>query len=498
MFGSAGLSFDSVLIDGDEIEEIGDFTDYKSSGFEIFDYGDSVILPGFTDAHLHLVWLGKILSGCDLREIKTSSELVNKIKEFSDGLDDDDFLLGYGYNEHEWEDGVKPTCDLIDNVSGNHPAILTRSDGHSWLLNSKMMVLAGIHEIKDPELRKHIQYLDGKPTGIVFDNVFTEKIKPLMPDPSPLKTRESILLAQEHLLSLGITSCRTFGTLDDFLMLASLEQENLLKLRIAASIPDTALDWAITLATQTGSGTERFWLGQIKIFSDGSLGSKTALVSKPYSDGTYGLPVMPFEKMQEIVDKAHAYGFGVAIHAIGDVAVHNVVKVLKNGTKKDSIEHFQCASTASINEIAKTEVNVVLNPSHMPVDFDFINTEWKELKNMVYPVRSLKTAGVKIGFGSDAPVVTANPFYAIACATTRKGINTGKINPSEAIPFNTAMKIAFNDSSEIIGGPKRGSIEKGYKADLIVTDDFIGKNPWDVLKTSVNATFVGGEKVWEK
>jgi predicted amidohydrolase YtcJ len=492
-------SIDSVLIKDDEIIATGDYNDLSSPDITTHKYEDYLILPGFTDAHLHLSWLGKLLDGCDLRNIDDTNELATRIKTHKVALSENDFLLGYGYNEQEWRDDKNPTCSLIDSACGNHPAVLTRIDGHSWLINSKMMVIAGISTVTDPKLKSHIQYdRKGLPTGVIFDKAFFELVQPLLPKAKPELIKKYLLLAQDHLLSLGITSCRSFGSLDDFLMLASLEQDDLLKMRICGCIPVDSLDWALSLATQTGNGSDYFWVGQIKIFADGSLGSRTALISQPYPDGTLGLEIISTDGMKTIIEKAHSNGLGVAIHAIGDIAVANVVEALKNGDSKDTIEHFQCGSKQTILKLSKTKVNVVINPSHMPIDYKFINREWRNLKDMVYPSASLIKAGISVGFGSDAPVVTADPFYAVACVTTRQGINTGKINPKEAIPFYSAMKIALENSAQIIGGPKRGCIKKGYKADIIISEDFRGKEPWEIPGTKIRATYVGGKKVWEK
>jgi len=396
-------AFDSVLIEDGVISRVADFDDVSSPGVETLRFRDSILLPGFTDAHLHLLWLGELLCGCDLRGCRNSREFRDRIQEHARTLSQGDFLFGYGYNENEWEDARKPDHNMIDDVTDGLTTIITRVDGHTWLLNSKAIVFANLSSVSDSELLSHIDNHAGKLTGIVYDKAYSQLVAKIVPKITDQKRREYLEKAQEYLLSLGITSCRSFGSLEDFLELAKMNQQNALKIRVCACLPTSALDWAIGVSVKTNSGTDKFWTGQIKMFADGSLGSKTALVSKPYSNGSLGLEVTTIDEMTRITEKAHTCGLGVAIHAIGDIAVLNVAKVLSQlGTDIDFIEHFQCNSKTAMNMLKNKEINVILNPSHIPLDSAVIPVEWGQLQDMAYPQADFWQTKMNVGFGSDA------------------------------------------------------------------------------------------------
>lgn len=495
-------SYDSVLIEDDRILAVDDWDNLSAPDIPTHNYSDCIILPGFTDAHLHMEWLGEMLSGCDLRDVRNPDELITKLSDYSKTLADDEFLIGYGLDERAWDRSVTLKRDLIDSACGNHPTVICRVDGHSWLINSKLVIKSGINRVKDSALGTHIQTdEDNNPTGIIYDKAYEELISYLLPKEDSSVIINRLQLSQKHLLSQGITSCRSFGSRDVLMALAEMEQNDLLKMRVCGCIPKDSLDWAISITTKTGTGSDNFWIGQLKLFLDGSLGSQSALMSKAYLDGSFGLNLLDYDELKSIVQKAHSHDIGVATHAIGDVAVAMAVKVFTDcsSSSADTIEHFQCANPKSVTKISKTEVGVVINPSHIPLDQVSIERNWSSLKNWVYPTASLINAGARVAFGSDAPVTTANPLYALASATTRRGPNTGLVNPKEAIPFSLAMRITTKDSAEIIGGPKRGLIEKGYKADItVISEDIRGKMPWDINLSSFVATYVDGKRVWQE
>jgi len=491
----------SILVENGKIKQIGFFEDLsKNFSGEIHDYKKGIIIPGFCDAHLHMAWLGQTLTLCDLRGCKSSAEFLNKIRAYAKKLAPGEFLRGFGWDNRTWSDHEKPTRWLIDDATCGHKCSLTKVDGHSFLINSEFMKECGVtKETPDPPGGKIGKNQDGEPDGMFYDSAFDEYARKKIPSPTTDQLEGFLLKAAEHLLSYGITSCRSFGTLDDFVTLAHMDRKGILKIRTCACIPENALAWAVDLSAKTGTGSGMFWTGQLKLFADGSLGSKTALVSEPYSDGTKGIEVTTVREMKEKITMAHQIGLGVAIHAIGDEAVKNVLHVFGESSGQDTIEHFQCAKPQSIALAAKLNIPVVVNPSHMPLDAEAIKIEWLKLAQYSYPLNSLVKAGVTVGFGSDAPVVDPNPLTALACATTRGRTTDNQINSQEAISFSQAMRIATKESSNIIGGPKRGVLEEGFVADFaILSEDIRGKDPWDVEKIPFVATYVAGERVWKK
>lgn len=486
---------DSVLVENGLIVAIGQKTDLMGHASRIDEYPDSIILPGFCDAHLHLAWLGENLTGCDLRACVSSKDFIDTLKNWEQTHKNDQTICGYGWDERNWSDPTKVTAKLIDQAISDKPVFLVKVDGHSFAANSAMMTKLGMDkEMADPQGGRFDRYQDGTPTGLMFDKASDVYYRQ---EDKQSKEKE-FRAAFQHLLSYGITSVRSFGSLDNFIELGRMAQSSEgLPLRVCACIPYQDINWVKDLRLQSNLGSEYYWVGQIKMFADGSLGSSTALVSRPYPDGTYGIEVMTVKEMVEVAKIAHELKLGIAIHTIGDVSAENVARVMKTTNYMDTIEHLQCASQDTIKEIARCETPVVTNPCHIPMDVEAISTQWKEISYMAYPIGSLIAAGAPVGFGSDAPVATVNPFYAIACATTRRGQSTKQINPREAISFSTALKIATEKSAKIIGGPRRGRLENGWLADLAIADDFRGLEPWDCAYAKIQATYVGGKVAWQ-
>lgn len=492
----------SVLIDNNKISTIGSFADLNKDGLEIENYPKSIVLPGFCDAHLHLRWLGENLTLCNLKDCTSSAEFVKKIEDYIRSNPDEDFILGFGWDDRTFNDHVKSTKNLIDKVAGNKKVVLTKVDGHSYLVNSVFLEYAGISSnTPDPVGGRIEKDINGELSGMLYDTAYNVYAVPKLPKPDDKRLRQFINAAQDHLLSQGITSCRSFGTIEDFVSCANMESQKKLAMRICACIPSEALAWAIGLSARTGTGNDKFWTGQIKIFADGSLGSRTALVSEPYPDGSFGLLVTHPNEIELMVRECHMAGLGVAIHAIGDVAVKNVTDILsRNKNQNDTIEHFQCGKPLSVQLAGKNSLTVVANPAHISLDIGAIPTEWPKLAQYSYPIASLISNGARMAFGSDAPVASANPLEAIACAVTRNTpFSESSLNEKEAISFAKAMQIATYNSSCAIGGPKRGKIEPDYEADLaILSPDISGMEPWEVAKSRFLATYVAGEKVWPR
>jgi hypothetical protein len=495
-------TYDSILVADGKISAVGSHKELRKEGLEFESYLKSIIFPGFCDAHLHLRWLGENLTLCDLRGCTSSTEFASRIESYVKSNPDEEFIFGFGWDDRIFNDHIKPSKRFIDGYSCGKKTILTKIDGHSFLVNSAFLEHADITaDTPDPIGGRIEKDHNNELTGMLYDTAYSVYTVPKIPKLHEKKRRQFFNSAQSHLLSLGVTSCRTFGTIEDFVTLANMETQKELQMRICACIPSEALAWAIGLSAKTGTGNSRFWTGQIKIFADGSLGSRTAFVSEPYPDGSFGLEVTHPNDMELMVRECHLANLGVAIHAIGDVAVKNVVNILsRQKYPHDTLEHFQCGKPQIVQTAGKNSLTVVANPVHIPLDIKAIPVEWPKLADFSYPIASLIANGAKVAFGSDAPVASANPLEAIACAVTRTTPTSETIlNENEAISFAKAVQIATYDSSLAIGGPKRGKIEIGYEADLaIVSPDISGMETWDAVKSKVVATYVAGERVWPR
>jgi predicted amidohydrolase YtcJ len=275
-------------------------------------------------------------------------------------------------------------------------------------------------------------------------------------------------------------------------------------------VPVGHLDAAIEMGLQTGLGDEWLRLGGVKIFADGSLGSRTAAMLAPYEDepDNLGIPVIPPDEMNKLVRRASRAGLSVAVHAIGDQANRIVLDALEECGRGDAprlrhrIEHAQLLAPEDLPRLASPELGLIasMQPIHATADMDMVDRHWGERGRGAYAFRTLLELGGRLAFGSDAPVETLNPFVGIHAAVTRQradGTPPGGWRPEERLSVAQAVH-AYTLGAAYASGEEgiKGSLSPGKLADLVVlSQDIFTIDPAGILETEPVHTMVGGRLV---
>ncbi len=483
---------------------------------QMLDLGGRLVLPGLTDAHLHLYsW---VLSRMRLSLVEADSladlqeRLADRISETPRG----EWVLGQGWNETRWPVEEKPTREDLDEVSPGHPVLLWRSDLHLAVANSRALREAGIDaDTPDPPQGKIDRDEEGRPTGILRE-LAVDLVRDKVPDPAEDDVLDGMREAFGVLHSLGLTGVhdhRIMGGADAapaFSAYQRLHVEDDLPLRLWAGLAGERLDEAMALGLRTGFGDEWLRVGHVKLFSDGSQGARTAWMLEPYDDveGS-GMPLTPMEEIAEAVVKAERSGLALAVHAIGDRANRELIAVFEEHSRRDGrrvphrIEHGQIVRPGDVERLAALRVAVSAQPIHVTDDIPLSEKSVGARGRFAYPFRDMLTAGVTLAFGSDAPVADPNPLWGIHAAVTRQrrdGTPEGGWYPDQRLTVAEAVKGYTMGAASVTGQQSTlGSISSGKLADLVVLDrDIFAIDPTEIHAAQVDMTIFHGRVVYER
>jgi predicted amidohydrolase YtcJ len=486
---------------------------------EVIDAGGRLVIPGFNDAHVHFGPLDP--DYIELRYTTDPSVITEKVETQVARSKPGELIQG-GHWEHEmFTDKKWPTKELIDKVSPDNPVLLSRADGHSILVNSYVLEKSGItKETPDPfggEIQK--DPVTGEPSGILKETaqnlIKTGEVKiPRSAEEDSVRTWQGYLLAMKEARELGVTSLQNAGPAD-FEAYEILQKEGQLTSRIDIGKPLTG-DTTVLLKyrdIEKKYPKEGNWIrfGYLKAFSDGSLGSGTALMFEPFNDNpsTSGLAMCPYDELEKMVLTADKMGFQIGIHAIGDKANNWVLniyeKTVKVHGKRDSrhrIEHSQTLRLSDIPRFSKLGVIPSMQPTHCISDKRFCEKRiGTERSKGAYAWRSLIDAGSILAFGTDYQVEPLNPMEGLYAAVTRKdrlGEEGNGWFPEQRLTMEEAIEYyTFGSAYAQFMDDRKGMIKKGYLADIVIVDkDLLTVPESEILKTKVDYTIVGGKVVY--
>jgi predicted amidohydrolase YtcJ len=513
----------AIAIKGEKIIAVG--TTREISGMidknstRVLDVGGRLVIPGFNDAHVHFGPLDP--DYIELRYITDPSVITKKVAAQVAKTRPGQVIRG-GHWVHElFFDKKWPSKELLDKVSPENPVLLERADGHSVLVNSYVLKKSGITKNTRDPFGGEIQQdpISGEPTGILKDAAMDLiKIGNAVITRSQEEEKERIwqgyLLAMKEARELGVTSIQNAGSAD-FEAYETLQKEGLLTSRIDIGVPLTS-DTAVLLQYKEKEkkyAKDGNWIrfGYLKAFSDGSIGSSTALMFEPYTDNpsTSGLAMWPYEELEKMVVTADRMGFQIGIHAIGDKANNWILnayeKAIKVNGKRDSRhrdEHTQTLQLSDIPRFGQLGVIPSMQPTHCISDKLFYEKRvgYERCKG-TYAWRSLLSTGAHLAFGTDYQVEPLNPMEGLYAAVTRKDrlgekgegwFPEQKLTMMEAIKYYT-LGSAYAQFME----DRKGMIKSGYLADIVITDRDLLSIPEDqIMKTKINYTIVGGKIVY--
>ena len=509
----------AIWVDGDKIQFVGtDDQVLKRSKdhIEKIDLGGRFVTPGFIDNHVHFMSGGLQLSRVDLRNVKSKKEFQELISKADNELNEGTWMQG-GNWDHELWGGQYPDRSWIDEVVSNRPVFLDRLDGHMGLANSKALSLANITgDTDDPIGGIILKNSNGQPTGILKDLAMGLCIK-LIPEPSSKELDLALKKATEYALSLGVTQVHDMGSWTDLQTYKRNHSKDELNIRIKIYPWYTNWKDIIQNVRQNGTGDEWLRWDGIKGMMDGSLGSRTAWMHRPYlpETSTKNKEILPtvgiitlddttdFKYLLRETDKADIQH---TVHAIGDKAndwiLEEYAKIREELGEKDRrsrIEHSQHLSPSAIERFAKDDIIPSMQPYHLYDDGSWAHKRiGYDLLSRTYIFRSLIDSGANLTFGSDWTVAPLDPvkgIYAAVTRRTRDGKNPDGWFPNEKISVEEAlMCYTINNAYAAFWEKTTGSIAAGKYADFVVhSSNLLTASNDELFKSKVMRTVIAGK-----
>ena len=509
---------EAIAILGNRIVAVGSTKEIKKLAgprTRTIDAKKRLVLPGFNDAHTHFLSGGFQLASVDLRDANTPQEFAARIRAFAANVPKGRWITGGDWDHERWPDAALPTKDLIDSFTSDTPVFVNRLDGHMALANSLALRLAGVtRQTLDPPGGVIVRDRNGEPTGVLKDAAmsFIWKVKP------PESFDEKIAAARaatNHAARLGVTSIQDMSAGADVGVYQTLLDRGQLNTRIYAVAPLPTWERLAQTGVRAHFGSEMLRVGGLKGFSDGSLGSTTALFYEPYRDepNTSGIAtdeMYPEGAMLERVVEADRAGLQIMIHAIGDRANDLILSIYEQVERENGprdrrfrIEHAQHLRPQDIPRFARDRVIASMQPYHAIDDGRWAEKRiGKERAKTTYAFRSLLDAGATLAFGTDWTVAPLDPMLTIYAAVTRRTLDgrnskgwvpEQKISVEETVSAYT-MGSAYAEFQENV----KGSITPGKLADLVILSRDIFKiDPKEIEKVKVELTMVDGRVVYE-
>lgn len=483
----------------------------KGPNTEVINLLGRFVMPGFNDAHVHLASAGSEKLNVDLVGSKSLDEMEQRIAARAKTTAPGEWIKGEGWDHTLWATQTTPTRQDIDSVTGDHPAIFTRVDGHIAVANTAALKAAGITaQTPDPQGGKIDRDEKREPTGILRETAMG-LVQSKIPPPSPAQRRKALELAIEDAIQSGITSVQDFSTWDDFLVYEAMEKEGKLPLRIAEWLPfDLPLDRLKEMRAHHPASDPMLHTTMLKAFMDGSLGSRTAAMLAPYSDDpkNSGIPRYDQDKLNKMAIERSQAGFQLGFHAIGDRAARMALEAFaaaeKNSPKRDfrfRIEHAQVVAPEDFAKFKELEVIASMQPNHLLTDMNWAEAHLgPERAKYSYAWKRFLDEGVPLAFGTDYPVEPITPFRGVYCAVTRKNeAGTKEYFPDQKLTIDEAIAAYTTGAAYAEFAEKeKGVLAPGMLADFVVLDRDITKvAPPEILKTKVLRTVVGGKTVYE-
>lgn len=511
----------AIAILGDKILSVGskaEIEPFIGSGTKVFNYGNQLIMPGFHDFHLHIMFSALSLTSINLFEARSAQEVAAKVLEFSKECPEEGWIIGMQWDAGYWHDKQEPHYRILDAVIPDRPVVLFHAEGHYTWVNSKAMELAGVtEEIRDPDFGRYERDKNGLLTGILYEEAQQIVLKEALR--LTQNKKETILKEFLRLLSqYGITSVNDlFAPIDDFLqdydLFEKLDKQGELTTRFHITPElDGNLDKAQILRNKYVSKKLQF--SGLKQFVDGTVTGHTAYFLKPYSDqlDICGHPALDPEVLIDRVVKADELGFRIRFHAIGDAAIRLALDafeeaVRKNG-KRDSrhtVEHIEVIDSDDIERFSKLGVIASMQPDHMAASSREVYSSiiGPEREKNVFLTKSLLNTGASLALGTDFPVsISLNPMRQIYTAITRvdsSGDSQNTWHPEQKLTLAEALQAyTYGSAHGCFREHELGTIEEGKLADLVVLDRNLFDIPEsEVLKTKVELTINDGKVVYK-
>lgn len=503
--------YESVAVKNGRVIEVGTFKNLNylaNERTEIIDLADKVVVPGFIDAHQHIVSFGFNLLHVDCG-CNSIAEVVEAIEEKAEGLQPNQWIIGFGFDEANYAEGRIPTKEDFAHIK--NPVYISRFCLHTAVVNNRALEIAGVTENTQIGTDGAIERNNHGITGVLREAAM-DLVRKVIPPYDKGQIRKAIRMASQHYIKEGITAVHEAGmgfytdSLEEFTALKEMTKSEEIDVRVYGMILEKFWDEMHEQELLTSDIENDFFkLGSIKLFSDGALSSQTAAMLNDYVEpsGTKGLFMYEKEVLEAKVKRAHMAGQQLAIHAIGDAAVEVVVgayeKALEAEPRTDHrhrIEHCGVVNEQLLNRIEKIHAIPVPHPGVVYVAGDVYKRVLSaEVLKGLYNIKSFIDKGLQPAFSSDCPVVPSAPLYNIYAAITRKTSSGDVIGPEERISIYDAVKMYTKNAARVaFNEDVQGTVSKGKYADFVVLPKgFMGFSPEQVKHTEIEMTIVNGK-----
>ena len=498
-----------LLVAGGRVVAVGDAGQLRRShrDAELHDFGDAVITPGLTDAHIHITEWAVARQHVQLGDAGSIDEcLVAIARSPGSGA----WKQGRGWNPHKWG-GAYPDRQQLDSAISDRPAAFQSHDMHALWVNTAALERAGITaSTPDPEGGRIVRDERGEPTGMLLETA-AQLVVSRIPKVTIDDMLAAVLDAQRELHSFGITGIHSFPGFhlpepDPLPVLQQLHERGQLGLRVLQHVALDKLDEAIKLGLRSGFGGEWIRIGGVKMFLDGALGSRTALMREPYENSIdCGVDVLPEPEFKDFAGRAANAGIATVVHAIGDAAVARAFDVLAHTPRVSAIphriEHVQCFPLDRA-QLLSSGIVCSVQPCHLMTDWPAADRHWGQRSAATYAFRTLLNGGAVLACGSDAPVEAVDPRLGLYAAVARRDTSHKPENG-----WHAEQSISIG---EVFAGYTRGAAVAAGAArsqGTLAPDAFADFAVWkqdpllcagaELLELEIAATVVGGEVVWQ-
>ena len=486
-----------VYVEGSIIRSVGSGALPKhliGSNTQLIDCQGMTIIPGFNDAHIHIFATASNSIGvdCGYNLVSSITDIGQRLKEKADKVTSDVWVKGFGYHEFNLIEKAHPTRWDLDNWVPHHPVRLRHSSGHAIVLNSKALALVGIDKTTaDPVYGVIDRFEDtGEPTGLLLE--MNEYLEGKIPPPHEHEINRGLTDFNRNCIQMGITSLQDanpMNSLEDWNAFLSKVNEKIIEPDVRMMVSINAVEEFISEGLLFGSSAGSLTLSSVKIMSG----------------LTTGALYPPTEELENKIRYAGENGFQVAIHGVEAEVNSEIVRLMYKsrasfGILSNRIEHLSECPPELIADIYKQKITVVTQPGFIYYRGDKYKEEIPvNRQEWLYRIGSLHNAGVKIGIGSDSPVIPINPMYSIYSAITRKTASGNVLNVKEAVSVEDIIEMYTLGSAYAGNEDKiKGSIKPGHKADLIVLDSDPTVVDYELIKSIKNVmTIVSGEVLWQ-
>jgi len=518
-----------VIEDGFIVDILDQLEDDQYADYEHIQLLEETIYPAFNDTHMHLIGYGASLSLCRLEQTFSIEQLKERLAQYIKVFDTkiasvsnqtqfdfgSEFITGRGWNHDDFIEGRLPTRYDIDQVCSDRPVVLSRVCGHIAVVNSCALERFNITATTVIE-GGEVCCETGIPTGILKENALSLIHNPM----TMTDIKKAIKSAQAILNAYGITSVQT----DDLIMVdqdrhkelitlfKEMSENNELTVRVYLQAQFFSLDnfkRQVESGYLQNTGNLLYKNGPLKILADGSLGARTAKLRGSYQDdaSAEGIFIHTEDELRDLIAFACQNKIDVAIHGIGDYTIQFAIDTLAKSQQKyprenarHTIIHCQIMDHALIQSMAESNIDALVQPVFLEYDMTIVDSRvGRDLAKSSYAYKTMLDSGVKLGFGSDAPVEDPNPFRSLYYATTRTRPDGKTYYVEECLSLQQALAAFTSDAAYFSHEETiKGKLDKGYLADFIVLAKPLDSlEPLELLNMKITSTYLGGVCVYQ-